>query len=54
MSWQIPLLYLAGRNALIKIVASSTNVDNMLILKLPSKTSVVINKVFKNFFGAIQ
>lgn len=51
MSWQFPLLSLAG---IIKIVASSTNVDNVLILKLPSKTSVVIDKLFENFFGGIQ
>ena len=49
-SWQIPLLSQAGRNTLIKSVASAILIYDMPVLRLPNKTIDTIDKMLRSFW----
>ena len=49
-SWQAPLLSQAGRNTLIKTVASPIPVYNMSVLRLPKLTTEELDRIYRKFW----
>ena len=49
-SWQAPLLSQAGRNTLIKSVASSIPLYNMSVLRLPKLTTEELDRIYQKFW----
>ena len=53
-SWQAPILSQAGKNTLLKFVASVILVHNMSVLKFPTKNFDTLDRIYCEFWWAIR